>query len=76
MPFSGRIVVLWDAAENTPTAGASAWFTITFWVRARCPGPLPVQFRLRYERAGRARVLLLAGFSDLGQVPYPGCPSS
>ena len=65
-----------DAAENTLTAGASAWFTITFRVRVRCPGPLPVQFRLRYEQAGRARVLLLAGFSDLGQVPYPGCPSS
>jgi hypothetical protein len=33
-----------------------------------------VQFRLTYEQAGRTRVLALAGFSDLGRVPYAGCP--
>lgn len=63
-----------DVPENTLTAGASAWFTITFRVHVRCPGPLPVQFRLTYEQAGRTRVLALAGFSDLGRVPYAGCP--
>jgi hypothetical protein len=62
--------------ENTLTPGASAWFTITFRVGMRCPGPLPVQFVLAYEQAGRTRMLRLAGFSDLSQVSYSGCPAS
>jgi len=65
-----------DVPENTLTAGASAWFTFTFRVHVRCPGPLPVQFRLTYEQAGRTRVLLLAGSPTWAGLPYAGCPSS
>lgn len=53
--------------------GASAWFTVTFEVLVRCPGPLPVQFTLDYDQAGRAAAMPLPSFPDLSQVPYPGC---
>ena len=54
-------------------AGASTWFTVTFRVLVRCPGPLPVQFRLDYDQQGRPATTALPGFDDLGQVPYTGC---
>jgi hypothetical protein len=53
--------------------GASAWFTVTFQVLVRCPGPLPVQFILDYDQSGRAAAMPLPSFPDLSQVPYPGC---
>ncbi len=60
---------------NTLAAGASGWFTVTFRVILRgCPGPLPVQFTLDYDQHGREASVRLPGFSDLSQVPYPGCP--
>jgi hypothetical protein len=54
-------------------AGASTWFSVTFRVLVGCPGPLPVQFRLRYDQDGRPGSIFLGGFSDLSQVPYGGC---
>jgi hypothetical protein len=54
-------------------AGASTWFTVTFQVLVRCPGPLPVQFTLSYNQNGRPASVQLPGFNDLGQVPYTGC---
>ena len=40
--------------DNAIPAGGSAWFTVTFKVLVKCPGPLPVQFTLGYDQlAGR-----------------------
>jgi hypothetical protein len=61
------------SAASLP-AGASAWFTVTFRVLIRCPGPLPVQFVVHYVQRGRPASVRLPGFDDLGQVPYSGCP--
>jgi hypothetical protein len=60
-----------DPAVLTP--GASTWFSVTFDVLVRCPGPLPVQFTVDYVLAGRTGATSLPGFPDLGQVPYTGC---
>ena len=56
------------------SAGGSAWFTVTFRVLERCPGALPVQFLLSYDRGGSTKTVRLPGFVDLGHVPYSGCP--
>ena len=53
--------------------GASSWFTVTFQVLVRCPQPLPVQFTIDYDQAGRPAAIRLPGFPDLGQIPYSGC---
>jgi hypothetical protein len=60
-----------DPAMLTP--GASTWFSVTFEVLVRCPGPLPVQFTIDYLLNGRPAASSLPGFPDLGQVPYAGC---
>ncbi len=54
--------------------GASTWLTMTFSVKVGCPGALPVQFTIGYLAQGRSLTASLPGFSDLGQVPYTGCP--
>jgi hypothetical protein len=54
--------------------GQSTWLTMTFSVKVGCPAPLPVQFTIGYLAAGRSLTASLPGFSDLGQVPYTGCP--
>jgi len=60
-----------DPAVLTP--GASTWFSVTFQVLVRCPGPLPVQFMVSYVVDGQQAFTRLPGFPDLGQVPYTGC---
>jgi len=60
-----------DPATLPP--GASTWFSVTFEVLVRCPGPLPVQFMVEYMVGGRAAITSLPGFPDLGSVPYTGC---
>ena len=60
-----------DPAVLTP--GASTWFSVTFEVLVRCPGPLPVQFMVSYVANGQQASTSLPGFPDLGQVPYTGC---
>jgi hypothetical protein len=62
-------------ATTTPTLspGASTWFTVTFQVLVRCPGPMAVQFALGYVQGGRAASAHLPGFNDLSQVRDPGC---
>jgi hypothetical protein len=60
-----------DPAVLTP--GASTWFSVTFDVLVKCPGPLPVQFTVDYMQDGRPAATSLPGFPDLGQVPYTGC---
>ena len=56
--------------------GASTWLTMTFTVQVGCPGPLPVQFAIGYVAPGYAGTATLAGFPDLAQVPYTGCPNA
>jgi hypothetical protein len=69
----GELPAVPENPGNVLPAGGSTWFTVTFRVLVKCPGPLPVQFRLDYLNAGRTAVAALPGFDDLGQVPYAGC---
>jgi hypothetical protein len=55
------------------TTGAATWLTATVQVLVRCPAPYPVQFVVHYRHADHASIERLAGFVDLGHVPYPGC---
>jgi hypothetical protein len=54
--------------------GESTWLSATLKVQAGCPWPLPVQFSVGYQAQGHSYTASLAGFPDLGQVPYSGCP--
>jgi hypothetical protein len=72
------------ACDNTSTqhvAGhlfepsATVWISLTLDVLVRCPGPLPVSFQVDYTIDGAAGTQEVHGFSDLGNVPYPGCPT-
>jgi hypothetical protein len=63
-----------EIPDNAVPAGGSAWFTVTFKVLVKCPGPLPVQFTLDYVQLGREATIRLPGFDDLGHVPYASCP--
>jgi hypothetical protein len=56
------------------TRGTTTWLTVTFRVLVHCPAPLPVEFSVAYDQQGSARSVRLPGFSDLGNVPYAGCP--
>lgn len=70
----GQLPGLPDPRATLVSAGGSAWFTVTFRVLDRCPGALPVQFLLSYDRGGSMKTVRLPGFVDLGHVPYSGCP--
>ena len=67
----GAIGGLQDPAPLLP--GDSTWFSVTLKVLAGCPGPYPVQFTVDYSGAGVAATVRLPGFTDLSQLPYPGC---
>jgi hypothetical protein len=45
-------------------------------VRAGCPGALPVWFKVGYASSGKSASTVLAGFPDLGPVPYRRCRGS
>jgi hypothetical protein len=63
-------------ASSDPAAvpsGAATWVTVTVQVLVRCPGPDPVQFVVHYGQGERTEGEKLAGFVDLGYVPYAGC---
>jgi hypothetical protein len=53
--------------------GDSTWFSVTVRVLVGCPAPLPVEFTVDYSWAEGHAAVNLAGFPDLGQVPYAGC---
>ena len=72
----GQISGLPDPRATLVSAGGSAWFTVTFQVLERCPGALPVQFLLSYDRGGSMKTVRLPGFVDLGHVAYSGCSVS
>jgi hypothetical protein len=72
----GELPAATGSPDNLLPAGASTWFTVTFQVLVRCPGPLPVQFALDYDQSGRVTSIRLPGFADLGHVPYAGCPAA
>lgn len=65
-----------SVTTHSLSPGASAWFTVTFEVLMKCPGPLPVQFTVDYDSQGQAATVSLPGFPDLGGVSYPGCPAT
>jgi hypothetical protein len=62
-----------EMVGDTLAAGDTTWLTVTFKVLVKCPGPLPVQFSVGYDAGGSDGSASLPGFSDLSQVPYPGC---
>jgi hypothetical protein len=70
----GALPALQELPGDVLAPGASTWFTVTFKVLRGCPGPLPVQFTVEYDSNGQTAAAILPGFSDLSQVPYPGCP--
>jgi hypothetical protein len=49
------------------------WITSTVEVRVGCPSPLPLLFDVTYTTLAREVGAQLAGFGDLGDVPYTGC---
>jgi hypothetical protein len=55
--------------------GDSTWFSVTFRVLARCPGPDPVQFAVGYTTGRTSADVRLEGFPDLSRVRYSGCTS-
>lgn len=70
-------------ADGDPQAGAidqylpaqaSGWFTITVKVLVSCPSALPVQFEVAYGQHGKISTVPMAGFNDLANVGYSGCP--
>ena len=66
-------------ADQVPVSlgpGDSMWLSVTVQVLVACPGPLPVQFTVDYTGAGEHTAVDLAGFPDLGDVPYTGCHGS
>jgi hypothetical protein len=63
-------------ADLILAASDSVWLTVTFKVQVQCPGPLPVEFSVGYVLQGPRVTASLPGFSDLGQVPYSGCPAT
>jgi hypothetical protein len=72
-------------ADGDPQAGAidqylpaqaSGWFTITVKVLVSCPSALPVQFEVAYGQHGKISTVPMAGFNDLGNIGYSGCPAS
>ena len=72
----GALPAARDLVGNSLAPGASTWFTMTFKVLMKCPGPLPVQFTVDYASSGQPAAASLPGFPDLSQVPYTGCPAS
>jgi hypothetical protein len=87
LPLSGLRVLstqVGQCAEHAtqPAAGhrlesaAAAWISLTAEVLVRCPAPLPVRFDVDYTFDGASASQLVGGFSDLGSIPFPGCPTS
>ncbi|HXP18757.1 MAG TPA: hypothetical protein VN840_03825 [Streptosporangiaceae bacterium] len=58
---------------TTIVDGATAWLTLTFAVKVRCPAPYPVLFVMSYDISGKKTSVYFDGFPDLGLVPYTGC---
>ena len=72
----GALPAAGDLVGNSLAPGASTWFTMTFKVLMKCPGPLPVQFTVDYASSGQPAAASLPGFPDLSQVSYTGCAAS
>lgn len=54
---------------------STSWFSVTFRVLVKCPGPYPVQFTVEYDYGGHTTDVQLPGFVDLSHVSYVGCPA-
>lgn len=72
---AGQVAADLSAGEDL-SPGESGWFTMTFRVLVKCPGPYPVQFIVRFDSNGRTSAAQVEGFNDLGQVQYSGCAGS
>jgi hypothetical protein len=79
-PTTTRVGTCGQAHGSPPSAdpsavpgGGATWVTATVEVLVRCPGPDPLQFVVHYGQGTHAGTERLAGFVDLGNVPYSGC---
>jgi len=70
----GEIPFASPFADPVLGPGMTGWVTATVSVEVRCPQPLPVGFRVRFEQAGKSSATVLNGFPDLSQVAYRDCP--
>jgi hypothetical protein len=69
----GSLQVLGGLPLTTVVDGATAWLTLTFVVKVRCPAPYPVLFVMSYDISGKKTSVYFDGFPDLSLVPYTGC---
>ena len=69
----GELPMAQIAPSASLSPGATEWIHITVAVRAGCPGALPVWFTVGYTSARKTSTATLAGFPDLGPVPYRRC---
>jgi hypothetical protein len=69
----GSLVVPGGLPLTTIVDGASAWLTMTFAVKVRCPASYPVLFVINYTIAGKVASEYFDGFPDLSLVSYSGC---
>ncbi len=61
-------------ADEILPAGTSIWLTATFAVQVRCPAASSVELTVGFITQGHSVTAALAGFPDLSQVAYSGCP--
>ena len=73
----GQLAPAPGSADRTLPPGGTTWLAMTFDVLVACPAPLPVQVTIDYVEGGRAGIVDMLPFPDLGDVPYtnPGCPT-
>jgi hypothetical protein len=69
---AGQVAADLSGGEDL-SPGENGWFTMTFQVLVKCPGPFPVQFIIQFDSNGRTSSAQVPGFNDLSQVSYSGC---
>jgi len=70
----GAIPLASPFADPVLSPGMTGWVTATVSDEVRCPQPLPVGFRIRFQQGRRSSATVLNGFPDLSQVAYRDCP--
>jgi hypothetical protein len=71
-PCGGLRTGYYDAG-NVVGPNSTSWFSVTFRVLVKCPGPYPVMFTVEYDFGGHTTAVQLPGFVDLSRVSYSGC---
>jgi hypothetical protein len=72
----GSVRIPGGAPLRTIANDTTAWFTLTFAVKVRCPARYSVLFIMGYASSGMltsTSSMYFDGFPDLSNVPYSGC---